>query len=81
MASSALALILATVIAAGNTVTVDYAPFDGPDFIRDTRDRTADSFSWREVKNDTAPDPLPASSHDVPACKWRKFLVSFRDSI
>ena len=56
--------------AAGETVTVDYTRPDGPDFIRDTRGRVADSFSGRKVTNQTpiaeTGDPFTASVHDAP---------------
>ena len=60
-------LFLSSAVEAGDTVTVDYTPPDGPDFIRDSRGRKAASFSGQAVTNDTAPDPLTASAHDAPA--------------
>ena len=60
-------LFLSSAVEAGDTVTVDYTPPDGPDFIRDSRGRKAASFSGKAVTNDTASPPLTASVHDAPA--------------
>ena len=67
-------LLLSSAVEVGDTVTVDYTVPDGPDFIRDIRDRKAASFSGQAVKNDTASapdvpasDPLTASVHNVPS--------------
>ena len=60
-------LFLSSAVEAGDTVTVDYTPPDGPDFIRDSRGRKAASFSGQAVTNDTASPPLTASAHDAPA--------------
>ena len=67
-------LLLSPAVEAGDTVTVDYAAPDGPDFIRDTRGRKASSFTGQAVTNDSASAmddmasaPLTASAHDVPS--------------
>ena len=71
VSGSAVILTLAQAAAAGDTVTVDYTRPDGPDFIRDTRGRAADSFSGQKVTNQTPAaetgDPFTASVHDAPA--------------
>ena len=59
-------LLLSQAVEAGDTVTVDYTVPGGDDFLRDIRGRKAASFSGRAVTNDTVPDPLTASAHDVP---------------
>ena len=60
-------LLLSSVVEAGDTVTVDYTTPDGPDFIQDTLDRKAASFSGQAVTNYTDSAPLTASAHDVPS--------------
>ena len=70
VSGSAVILTLSPAVAAGETVTVDYTRPDGPDFIRDTRGRAADSFSGQKVTNQTPAaetgDPFTASVHDAP---------------
>ena len=51
---------------AGDTVTVDYAKPNGPDFIRDTQGRVASSFSGRAVSNDTPATALTDTIHGAP---------------
>ena len=64
--SSSVTLTLASAAQAGDTVTVDYAKPNGPDFIRDTQGRVAASFSGRAVSNDTPPPALTAAIHGAP---------------
>ena len=52
---SSVLLLLSSAVETGDTVTVDYTAPDGQDFIRDTHDRKAESFSGQEVTNNTAP--------------------------
>ena len=69
VAGASVTLTLASAAQAGDTVTVDYAKPNGPDFIRDTQGRVAASFSGQAVTNSTAaaPPPLTASIHDEPS--------------
>ena len=69
VAGASVTLTLASAAQAGDTVTVDYAKPNGPDFIRDTQGRVAASFSGRAVTNSTAaaPPALTASIHDEPS--------------
>ena len=66
VAGASVTLTLASAAQAGDTVTVDYAKPNGPDFIRDTQGRVAASFSGRAVGNDTPPPALTAAIHDAP---------------
>ena len=66
VAGASLTLTLASAAQAGDTVTVDYAKPNGPDFIRDTQGRVAASFSGRAVSNDTPPPALTAAIHGAP---------------
>ena len=53
VSGSAVMLTLSSAVASGDTVTVSYDKPSGPAFIRDTRGRTADSFSGEPVTNNT----------------------------
>ena len=64
---SSVLLLLSLAVEAGDTMTVDYTAPDGPDFIQDTLDRKAASFSGQAVTNYTDSAPLTASAHDVPS--------------
>ena len=66
VAGASVTLTLASAAQAGDTVTVDYAKPNGPDFIRDTQGRVAASFSGRAVSNDTPPPALTAAIHGAP---------------
>ena len=66
VAGASVTLTLASAAQAGDTVTVDYAKPNGPDFIRDTQGRVAASFSGRAVGNDTPPSALTAAIHGAP---------------
>ena len=66
VAGPAVALTLSPAVAAGETVTVDYNRPAGPDFIRDTRGRVADSFNGREVTNNTDTPDAPPQDNQVP---------------
>ena len=66
VAGASVTLTLASAAQAGDTVTVDYAKPNGPDFIRDTQGRVAASFSGRAVGNDTPPPALTAAIHGAP---------------
>ena len=70
VSGSAVTLTLTSAMAGGETVTISYTRPDGPDFIRDTRGRAADSFSGRKVTNQTPTaetgDPFTASVHGLP---------------
>ena len=59
--------VAVTLASPGDTVTVSYTRPEGPDFIRDTQGRIAESFSGQTVANDTALAGLKASVHDVPS--------------
>ena len=61
-----MTLTLASAAQAGDTVTVDYAKPNGPDFIRDTQGRVASSFSGRAVSNDTPATALTDTIHGAP---------------
>ena len=77
VSGSAVTLTLGSAVAAGDTVTVSYTRPSGPNFIRDTRGRSADSFSALSVTNSTAgskkaventgPAALTASVHGAPS--------------
>ena len=54
VSGSTVTLTLTTAAAAGDTVTVAYTKPQGPEFIRDTQGRSADSFTGRAVANSTA---------------------------
>ena len=59
-------LTLSTAVGAGDAVTVSYSRPDGPDFIRSTLGNLGESFSSREVTNDTASaQPLEPSSPEI----------------
>ncbi len=60
VSGSNVTLTLASAVASGDSVTVDYVQPDGPDFIRDTRGRRAVSFSGLVVANNT-----PSSSNQI----------------
>ena len=69
VSGSAVTLTLATAVAAGEAVTVDYtAPADGSaSRLQDLAGNAAASFSGQAVTHDTpAPVPLRASAHGVP---------------
>ena len=51
---STVTLTLVSAVQAGETVTVDYTKPDGPNFIRDTRGRVAESFSGVAATNNTS---------------------------
>ena len=67
VSGSAVTLTLATAVVAGEAVTVGYEKPEGNSIIGDLRGRSAESFSGREVTNETAPPPLTASAGTVPA--------------
>ncbi|MDE2883672.1 MAG: fibronectin type III domain-containing protein, partial [Chloroflexota bacterium] len=67
VSGSAVTLTLATAVAAGDTVTVGYEQPEGDGAVGDLQGRVAESFSGREVANNTSPPPLTASSSQVPA--------------
>ena len=71
ISGSAVTLSLASAVASGEQVTVDYTvPTDLADArLKDLNENEAVSFSGQQVTNDTAAPltPLTASSHDVPA--------------
>ena len=56
VSGSAVTLTLASAVSAGDTVTMSYTRPSGPDVIRDTQGRSADSFSALTVTNNTASD-------------------------
>ena len=59
-------LALSTAVGAGDAVTVSYVRPDGPDFIRSTLGNLGESFSGREVTNDTASAlPLEPASPEI----------------
>ena len=59
-------LALSTAVGAGDAVTVSYVRPDGPDFIRSTLGNLGESFSGREVTNDTASaQPLEQASPEI----------------
>ena len=66
VSGSAVTLTLASEAGAGDAVTVDYTRPEGRYFIRDTRGRTADSFSGRVVSNDTAAEEQSTSRSQAP---------------
>ena len=77
ISGSTVTLALASAVASGEPVTVDYTlPTDGADArLKDLNGNAADSFSGQQVTNNTAapPAPLTASSHDVPSSpRWTK---------
>ena len=59
LSGSNVLLTLASAVAAGDTVTVDYAKPDGANVIKDTDGNEAESFTGQAVTNNTA-DPLQA---------------------
>ena len=67
VSGSAVTLTLATAVVAGEAVTVGYEKPEGNSIIGDLRGRSAESFSGREVTNETAPPPLTASAGSAPA--------------
>ena len=80
VSGSTVTLTLTTAAVAGDTVTVDYTKPQGPEFIRDTQGRSADSFTGRAVANSTPAagargdgdseepvDPFTSSTHSAPA--------------
>ena len=73
VSGSEITLTLASAVSSEETVTVDYAKPDGPDFIRDTLGNVGDSFTGQAVTNNTVfsePEkqaaPLTAIVHSVP---------------
>ena len=66
---SAVTLTLFQAVEEGDPLTVDYAIPDGPGSIRDTRGREAESFSGREVTNNT-----PAAGPEEPSELTAEFL-------
>ena len=67
VSGSAVTLTLASPVSPGDAVTVSYTRPAGPDFIRDTQGRAADSFSGLSVTNNTRAASLTAGTHGAPA--------------
>ena len=73
MEGSAVTLTLSPAVEEGDPLTVDYAAPDGPGSIRDTRGREAESFSGREVTNNT-PAAEPEESSEPAGPLTAEFL-------
>ena len=67
VSGSGVALTLSPAVAAGETVTVDYARPGGPNFIRDTLGNVAGSFSGQAVTNSTPEEESSAGKSEQPA--------------
>ena len=84
---SSVLLLLSSAVETGDTVTVDYTPSDGQDFIRDSQGRKAESFSGQEVTNNTAssgtprtiPPPAPGAPNSLKVARHEsgKLLASW----
>ena len=72
---SAVTLTLSQAVEEGDPLTVDYAAPDGPGSIRDTRGREAESFSGREVTNNT-----PAAGPEEPSEPAAPLTAEFLDT-
>ena len=72
---SAVTLTLSQAVEEGDPLTVDYAAPDGPGSIRDTRGMEAESFSGREVTNNT-----PAAGPEEPSDPAAPLTAEFLDT-
>ncbi len=72
---SAVTLTLSQAVEEGDPLTVDYTAPDGPGSIRDTRGREAESFSGREVTNNT-----PADGPEEPSEPAGQLTAEFLDT-